>query len=219
MPFGSFEVSADQMILHPRWERNLTTANFDLALLKVSTRPPNGRYFRLEALRLTPASGIAICGYAAKRAAGVDPNDQNIDLDTIRDLHGESFTYSANTLPGTSGSPAFYVIDSEVRAIGVHSRAFDRHKNRGCRLTDAKISWTSSLADEGMRTEIELQTTEDPQPTIDLARDDQGLTTDGDVEMEYIPSFSEDGEVAGLDELTKLGAFDVGDFDDIGIDD
>ena len=184
-------------------------------------------------MRFTPATGIAVCGYAADRSAGVDPNRQNIDYDTIRDLDPESFTYSLNTTGGTSGSPVFYVTRGEIRAVGVHSRENDIHTNRGCRLTDAKVAWIRAVRDEIGTRDVEVLVREDPQDVIGLFREetkgdpynvnaasllDEDLALTESVGMEATSSNGANGtgelarswdEDAALDELAELGAFDA----------
>lgn len=224
-PFGSFEVQPAAMVAHPSWRRRPKSAAFDLAVLKVRTGPPNGEFFELEELRFTPKSGIAVCGYAADRAAGVDPDQQNLDYDTIRDLDAESFTYSLNTTGGTSGSPVFYVTHGAIRAVGVHSRTHDRHTNRGCRLTDAKVAWIRAVSDEGLPQDLEPWTQEDPRDVTPTGRGEGGLEAPSD---EWIVEGSDeeswgledlveaprlgphgDDEAAGLEELTQMGAFEA----------
>ena len=49
------------------------------------------------------------------------------------------------TRGGTSGSPVWYVDNGALVVVGVHVSGFDKHTNRGCRLTDAKIDWIRSI--------------------------------------------------------------------------
>lgn len=199
-PFGSFEVQPSAMVAHPNWRANPISADFDIAVLKVRNGPPNGEFFGLEELRFTPETGVAVCGYAADRAAGVDPNHQNIDYDTIRDLNRESFTYSLNTTGGTSGSPVFYITNGVVRAVGIHSRTNNRHTNRGCRLTDSKISWIHAVADDGLPRDAEPTTIEDPQDVIPMLREEHFKSNDS-----FIPANVD--EEAAMDVLVEMGAF------------
>jgi len=199
-PFGSFEVQPGAMVAHPRWLATPTSADFDIAVLKVRSGPPNNEFFRLEELRSTPETGIAVCGYAADRAAGVDPNLQNIDYDTIRDLDRESLTYSLNTTGGTSGSPVFYITNGAVRAVGIHSRTNDRHTNRGCRLTGSKMGWIHAVADDGLPRDFEPTAMEDPQDVIPMLREEL-LESHDSVSREYYGE-----EAAALDALAETGA-------------
>lgn len=200
-PFGSFRIGRAQMVAHPDWKRDPSRADFDIAVIKTTSPPSNNRYFALEELRFTPVSGVAVCGYAARRSAGVDPNEQNMDYDTIRDLNAETFTYSLNTTGGTSGSPVFYVSGGAIKAVGVHSRAHDRHTNMGCRLTDTKITWINGVRDDVFENEGESPIEEHDfydAPVVDMAG-----AFDAQFEAHDV------SEAAVLDELESLGAFDM----------
>jgi V8-like Glu-specific endopeptidase len=140
--FGSFTVTgASRFVVHPSYSGS---GDFDLAVLKVDTPPPHGAYFDVEELRMSPASGIVVCGYAAE-GTNIDRNRQHMDVDTIRDLNAETFTYALHARRGTSGSPTFYVSGGQIKAVGVLSRTGDRYHNVGCRITDAKLSWIRSV--------------------------------------------------------------------------
>lgn len=140
-PFGRFEVRPSQMVAHPRWLQDLRSADYDLAVLRVSHRAPGGRFFALAPVPGGRSGSLAVCGYAAQRSAGVDPDRQNIDYDTVRDLGDQSFTYSLHTTGGTSGSPVFLTSGRTVTAVGVHSRTAGDSANRACRLTPSKVDW------------------------------------------------------------------------------
>lgn len=140
--FGSFSVTPRDWTHHPQWNPRQQRADFDLAVIRVNQAPPHD-VFPIEELRMSPQSGIAVCGYAA--TSDVTLYQQHIDVDTIRDLDAESFTYGLHTRGGTSGSPVFYTDGNHVMTVGVHSRAAGEHLNRGCRLTDSKIRWIRSI--------------------------------------------------------------------------
>jgi V8-like Glu-specific endopeptidase len=140
--FGPFTVSgASSFVVHPRYSGS---GDFDLAVVKVATPPPHGAAFELEELSMSPESGIAVCGYAAE-GTSVDLDRQHMDVDTIRDLNAETFTYALHARRGTSGSPTFYVLGDRIRAVGVLSRTGDRYHYVGCRLTDEKIRWIRGI--------------------------------------------------------------------------
>ncbi len=119
-------------------------SDWDLGVIKVSTPPPNNTWFAIEEQQMSPLSGIVVCGYAAE-GSDVEQNQQNMDVDSIRDLHAERFTYALHVRRGTSGAPVFYVAGDRVIATGVQSTAGDPHVNTGCRLTDAKVTWIQSV--------------------------------------------------------------------------
>jgi V8-like Glu-specific endopeptidase len=161
-PFGSFTASPADWIIHPKFDVTVarsspTGHDFDLAVIKVSTPPPNGEAFRiLEELLQCQGNPIIVCGYAA---ATVDKNKQHLDGDDIRLLNdsGEVFMYNLQTEGGTSGSPVYYVVarDDEARQqsvlethlIGVHVDFVPGSNilNEGCRLTADKIAWINSV--------------------------------------------------------------------------
>jgi len=160
-PFASFTASPSDWVIHPKFDVTVarsspTGHDFDLAVIKVSTPPPNGEAFRiLEELLQCQDSPIIVCGYAA---GTVDRNKQHLDGDAIRLLSdsGEVFMYNLQTEGGTSGSPVYYVVarDDEARQqcvlethlIGVHVDFVQGSNilNEGCRLTADKIAWINS---------------------------------------------------------------------------
>lgn len=155
--FPSFRVTgSSNFVPHPNFNPNNTVTNsdgsigvpasfadWDLGVIKVSTPPPNNAYFEIEEQRMSPASGIAVCGYAAE--GNVEPNQQNLDVDTIRDLLDNRFTYALHIRRGSSGAPVFYFEGDRVIATGIQSVGGDPQVNTGCRLTDAKVSWIHSV--------------------------------------------------------------------------
>ncbi|MCB0208140.1 MAG: trypsin-like peptidase domain-containing protein [Anaerolineae bacterium] len=151
-PFGSFTVRRSDWEVHPRYDG---TFNFDLAVIKVTTPPPNGLYFdTLEDLTQSIREPIIVCGYAAEQG---DENKQNLDGDTIRGVSDslELIQYNLQTEPGNSGSPVFYITGVEdpvqqmsipvFSVIGVHISGFDESLNQACRLSQAKINWIRSV--------------------------------------------------------------------------
>jgi N-acetyl-anhydromuramyl-L-alanine amidase AmpD len=161
-PFGSFTASPSDWVIHPKFNVSVarsspTGHDFDLAVIKVNTPPPNGEAFRiLEELLECQDSPIIVCGYAA---GTVDRNKQHLDGDAIRLLNnsGEVFMYNLQTEGGTSGSPVYYVVarDDEARQqcvlethlVGVHVDFVPGSSilNEGCRLTADKIAWINSV--------------------------------------------------------------------------
>lgn len=139
--FGSFTVTDTKCFIpHPKYDGD---DDFDIAVVRVGTKPPNGDYFQMEELRMSPVTGIAVCGYAAEGTA-IDRDRQHMDIDTIRDLYDETFTYALHARRGTSGSPTFYILGQDIKAVGVLSRTGGDYVNVGCRLTDEKIKWINS---------------------------------------------------------------------------
>lgn len=157
-PFGRFTVTGADIITHPSFSPG---GDFDLGVLRVSTPPPNGRYF--DNLDTTPHSvsgGVAICGYAAD--VGAD-DSQHIDGDYLREVSAnlEQADYGANTMPGTSGSPVFYTVSVDDQAAqqcridigvqGVHvaspsvGSTPDSQVNKCVMLNDNKVNWLWSL--------------------------------------------------------------------------
>lgn len=103
---------------------------------------PNGQFFQMEELRMSPNTGIITCGYAA---VGVDPTLQHLDVDTIRELQNGTFTYAAQVRQGSSGGPIFYSLnETTIHAVGLNVTTYDAYQNRGLRLTDALIQWIES---------------------------------------------------------------------------
>jgi N-acetylmuramoyl-L-alanine amidase len=140
--FASFLVNEPRnFVVNPIYRPG--SADDDLGVIKVDRAPPNMEYFPIEELWMNPGSGIAVCGYAASE--DVNENQQNIDVDSIRELDNGSFTYGLHTRGGTSGSPVFYTDGQQIMAVGVHSRSAGPHVNRGCRFTDAKILWIEQI--------------------------------------------------------------------------
>ena len=141
-PFGRFVVQQRDMVTHPGWDADPTSADFDLALLRVDEAPPNNQYFQLRAINSNEHPQVAVCGYAARtNEFEADANEQNIDRDQIRRVNEHSMSYSLNTMRGTSGSPVYTTSGNTYYCIGVHSRRNDVHTNLCCRLTNDKLNW------------------------------------------------------------------------------
>jgi len=151
-PFGSFTIRRNDWEIHPRYDG---TFNHDLAVIKVTTPPPNSLYFNiLEDLTQSIQEQIIVCGYAAQIG---DENKQNLDGDTVRGVSDnlERIQYNLQTEPGNSGSPVFYITGVEdprqqmsipiFPVIGVHVSGFDETLNQACRLSQAKINWIRSV--------------------------------------------------------------------------
>jgi V8-like Glu-specific endopeptidase len=149
-PFGSFDVGSSQFFKHPQYVPG-GNGDYDLAVIKVTTPPPNGWFFdMLEALNQSRPSPVIVCGYAAET---VDQDKQHLDGDAVVGLSDnmERLQYNIQTEPGNSGSPVFYVWGYEdderqmsvqdIRIIAVHISAYDNQLNQACRLTDEKIAW------------------------------------------------------------------------------
>ena len=167
-PFGRFTVDSSAWTIHPQYDPHASTAsdrqaarNFDLAVIRVSTPPPNGWYFPvLEELTQSQPSPIIVCGYAAE---DVDADRQHMDGDQIVTVEDDRFEYDIQTTGGSSGSPVFYLYTydddqrqqcvTEYHVVGVHTHlgidpatgAKSDTVNGGCRLTQAKIQWINSM--------------------------------------------------------------------------
>jgi V8-like Glu-specific endopeptidase len=167
-PFGSFTVRSSDWTIHPSYNPTASVAgdrlaarNFDLAVIRVTTAPPNNLYFPvLEELLVCQDSPIIVCGYAAET---VSADRQHLDGDQIVTVQDERFEYDIQTEGGNSGSPVFYLytVDdpqsqecrAEYHVIGVHTHlgidqatgAVSQAVNGGCRLTQAKITWVNSF--------------------------------------------------------------------------
>ncbi|XXF81309.1 N-acetylmuramoyl-L-alanine amidase [Myxococcaceae bacterium GXIMD 01537] len=146
--FPSFTLSgASNFVPHPSYAPGAASQyDFDMAVVRLSGAdeqlPPTGEHFVMEELRLSPASGIIVCGYAAEDQ---NRNRQHLDVDEIRQLQTETFTYALQTREGTSGSPVFYMDGDTIKVVGVHCAGHDAHENKACRLTDSKIAWVRGI--------------------------------------------------------------------------
>jgi V8-like Glu-specific endopeptidase/N-acetyl-anhydromuramyl-L-alanine amidase AmpD len=145
---GEFSVSSSSWAIHPSYAD--ASRDFDIGVIRTSTPPPNGQFFALEELDMSPAAPIVVCGYAAE---GVDPTVQHLDADRVRELSetGEVMRYNLQTTGGTSGSPVFYMHGYEdeqrqmsigdLRVVAVHVASASSTLNQACRLTRSKIAW------------------------------------------------------------------------------
>jgi V8-like Glu-specific endopeptidase len=147
---GAVQVS-DYTVLDTRFFHQHPSYNgsedFDMAVLEVPVGPSGGRFFAIEEQRMSPASGVVECGYAADEQ---DSTVQHCDTGSIVEVLAESYTFNIQDRHGSSGSPVFY-LDSALNpiatGIGVRgwrtggTQASDAQVNIGCRLTDAKIDW------------------------------------------------------------------------------
>ncbi|HEY0405903.1 MAG TPA: N-acetylmuramoyl-L-alanine amidase [Pyrinomonadaceae bacterium] len=145
-PFPAFTVSRSDWDYHPGYDG---TRDFDLAIIRVRTPPPQNAFFpQLEELLESRDSPIIVCGYSA--IPGSQYN-QHLDGDMIRSVSDNTFQYNLQTEPGNSGSPVYYLWGyedeqkqmsvSDIRIVGVHASSYNDNLNQGCRLTAAKIRW------------------------------------------------------------------------------
>jgi V8-like Glu-specific endopeptidase len=152
-PANSFTVSGagDVFRTHSGYNGD---ASFDLGLIRAPRGQYAGPYFQAEEQNQSYTPGtILVCGYAARltakdqevlqMCAAIDRNVQHLSADTIQQLieNEQAFTYSLQTLAGTSGAPVFFAAEGAAHAIGVHHGANDATTNKGCRLTQEKIQW------------------------------------------------------------------------------
>lgn len=116
---------------------------FDLGLIRVNQPPPSGFVFRTEELLHSPEAGIIVSGYANSSGdIPVDGRKQHLDVDTIRTVDDENFTYGLQVRTGSSGSPAFFLNESaQYVAAGVHVSDLTATENQACRLTAEKLAW------------------------------------------------------------------------------
>ena len=147
--FGSFTVAgAGQFRPHPSYVHDRPEHDLAVVVLRDDQRPPHGQVFPLAELRESPEGGIIVCGYAAEE---VSSSRQHLDVDTLRGLQPESFTYALQTRRGTSGSPVFCSVGGDIQVVGVHSGSLPSthpdhdHENTGCRLTEEKLRWLRSI--------------------------------------------------------------------------
>jgi V8-like Glu-specific endopeptidase len=146
---ATFNIAPADWAVHPQYVDG-GSGDFDIAVIRTSTRPPGGNWFELEALDMSTNDTIVVCGYAVGAA---DLYKQHMDGDWIRGLSDNMHVgyYNLQTTGGTSGSPAFYVGAYEDherqqsvmdwRAIAVHISSHSSTRNACCRLTPAKIDW------------------------------------------------------------------------------
>jgi V8-like Glu-specific endopeptidase len=156
-----FTVAGSDCIIHPQWRSGSGyNRDFDLAVLRVTTPPPDNRWFPFLDDRGMSVAPVTVCGYAGET---VDSEKQHLDIDMVRGLSpsGERADYDAATQQGSSGSPVFYVhgIEDEatqtsryeVGIVGVHTSGNDAQghssadRNSCCLLTAAKTAWIRSL--------------------------------------------------------------------------
>jgi V8-like Glu-specific endopeptidase len=182
-PFGSFTVSSSDWDVHPRYQSD--SRDFDLAVIRVGTPPPNGAAFdQLEELLQSLPSPIIVCGYAADT---VNQDKQHLDGDTIREVKDNTFQNNLQTEPGNSGSPVFYVWGREdeetqtsvleTRLVGVHVSGFSKTLNQGCRLTEDKIKWIRSVGkpySAGAALGVEARRRDDKRPRKPTDREQAG---------------------------------------------
>jgi V8-like Glu-specific endopeptidase len=181
-PYGSFTVGPSSWFVHPRYVHN-GDGDFDLAVVKVTTPPPNGWHFdMLEELNQSLNSAIIVCGYAA---ATVDQDKQHLDGDAITGLssNGERAQYNIQTEPGNSGSPVFYVWGYEdtqrqmsvqdIRIVGVHISGYSNTLNQACRLTQQKIAWIrnaeNAAASYSLASDVRAATARRSAPSFGLS--------------------------------------------------
>jgi V8-like Glu-specific endopeptidase len=163
-PYGHFSVTPTAWTVHPSYNPAASGCraahDFDLAVIRVGTPPPNGQYFKaLEELLQSQSSPIMLCGYAAE---SVSADRQHMDGDHITGVADNRFDYDIQTEGGSSGSPVFYLAgwedenaqasQTEIRLIGVHTHlganpdcTVSDSVNGGCRLTAEKIKWINSF--------------------------------------------------------------------------
>ncbi len=142
-PFGGASVGITGLHPHPKYNPLKYDPSYDIGVITGAPDAPNGEYFEMEELRMSPNTGIITCGYAA---VGVDPTIQHMDVDAIRELHNGTFTYAAQVRQGSSGGPVFYALDAHtIKAVGLNVTTYDAQVNRGLRLTDPLIAWINSI--------------------------------------------------------------------------
>jgi N-acetyl-anhydromuramyl-L-alanine amidase AmpD/V8-like Glu-specific endopeptidase len=145
---ANFPIAEADWSLHPLYDG---THDNDVAVIRVSTPPPNGFFFELDDLAACREEPIIVCGYAAE--GGLDWTKQHLDADHVREVSNnlEIIFYNLQTTGGTSGSPVYYITAYEdearqqsvqsIRVIGVHVDLATDRLNQGCRLSTAKIAW------------------------------------------------------------------------------
>ncbi|MBD1844532.1 N-acetylmuramoyl-L-alanine amidase [Cyanobacteria bacterium FACHB-63] len=143
MPFGGASVGSSGFTIHHHYNPASYDPNTDIAVITSAPDAPNGQFFEMEELRMSPNTGMITCGYAA---VGVDPTLQHLDVDTIRQVQNGTFTYAAQVRQGSSGGPVFYALDENtIRVVGLNVTTYNAQENRGLRLTDPLIQWINNL--------------------------------------------------------------------------
>ncbi|MDX1416228.1 MAG: hypothetical protein R3293_18670 [Candidatus Promineifilaceae bacterium] len=144
-PIGGLSLPSSSWVIHSGYNPAHYDANSDIAVITGAQQPPNGDYFRMEELMMSPQTGIIAGGYAAD-GADVDPRQQNIDVDNIRQLLNGTFTYGAQVRRGSSGGPVYYVFDDMTASVvGLNVTTYSDTENRGLRLTEPMINWINSI--------------------------------------------------------------------------
>ncbi|MCB9761060.1 MAG: N-acetylmuramoyl-L-alanine amidase [Alphaproteobacteria bacterium] len=153
--WGDTTVQAANIKIHEGYLRGPKAgqSDFDMAIIKTgSYRVPHGQHFTAAEQYMSPAGGVVVCGYAARshtyEQQRFSKDQQHLDIDTIRDLYDETFTFSAEARNGTSGSPVFYTDGNQIVASGILVNDVDNNDrsqaaltNVGCRLNQAKLNW------------------------------------------------------------------------------
>lgn len=163
-PFGRFSVdlTAATSRPHPRYDPATRGRAFDMALVRVPTAAPNGRWLApVEELTQSRPEGVAVCGYSAHSRRGdlvativhatLDPEKQHVHRGYVRTVADDSFSYDVQELAGSSGSPVYWIeggAHPRVHVVGVNAGPNDDVTNEGCRITPAKVQWIQGIAAE-----------------------------------------------------------------------
>lgn len=163
-PFGRFSVdlTPETARPHPSYDPVHRGRAFDMALVKLPTAAPNGRWLApVEELTQSRPEGVAVCGYSAHSRRGdlvativhatLDPEKQHVHRGYVRTVADDAFTYDVQELAGSSGSPVYWIETGarpRVHVVGINAGPNDDTTNEGCRITPAKLRWVQGVAAE-----------------------------------------------------------------------
>jgi len=156
-PRGRFRVRQADWKMHDNYLPT-RTSDFDMALIRVpaANAAGAGQYFDLvEELTQSRPEGVVVSGYSMESRessivarlvnATINTNKQHSHGGFIRSLPtDETFDYDIQTLAGASGSPVYWIENTDppqAHMVGVHVAGHSDTTNLGCRITSPKLTW------------------------------------------------------------------------------